>query len=167
MFNSGVQSNSIRLADPEPPSRPQPCYEIPSLAWLKNTATAAALGPAAGEAGEIPQPVAALISSLLPVRRSRSATAGRSRPTAAGLCCSTRAGPWARPPGDGLTPNELTRGPISSMRQRPNQRVFLVAPNAVLSARCAKLGSWYVPVGFGPEKKSTSTRPTRSPPYSI
>jgi hypothetical protein len=44
--------------------------------------------------------------------RSRSATAGRSRPTAAGLCCSTRAGPWARPPGDGLTPNELTRGRI-------------------------------------------------------
>ena len=65
-----------------------------------------------------------------------------------------------------MTPNELTRGPISSMRQRPNQRAFLVAPNAVLSARCAKLGSWYVPVGFGPEKKSTSTRPTRSPPYS-
>jgi hypothetical protein len=41
------------------------------------------------------------------------------------------------------------------------------APNSALSAISSTDGSWYVPVGLGPEKKSTSTRAMRPPPNSM
>jgi hypothetical protein len=54
-----------------------------------------------------------------------------------------------------------------ALRHSPNHRALRLAPNRSLSSRSATLGSWYVPVGLGPEKKSTSTRPIRPAPNSI
>ncbi len=53
------------------------------------------------------------------------------------------------------------------MGQRPNQRARLLEPKCSFSDRMATEGSWYVPVGEGPEKKSTSTRPIRPAPNSM
>ena len=49
---------------------------------------------------------------------------------------------------------------------RPNHRSSRLAPKWAFSATSASDGSWNVPVGFGPLRKSTSTRPTRSWPNS-
>ena len=43
---------------------------------------------------------------------------------------------------------------------RPNQRWSRLDPKWAFSAASASDGSWKVPVGFGPLRKSTSTRPT-------
>jgi hypothetical protein len=43
---------------------------------------------------------------------------------------------------------------------RPNQRSRRLAPKAAFSATSASDGAWNVPTGFGPVRKSTSTRPT-------
>jgi hypothetical protein len=44
--------------------------------------------------------------------------------------------------------------------QCPNQRARRLDPKCAFSATRAAEGSWKVPVGLGPERKSTSTRPT-------
>jgi predicted aconitase len=51
-------------------------------------------------------------------------------------------------------------------RQPPNQRERRLEPKSSFSATRASDGAWKVPVGFGPERKSTLTRPTRPPPNS-
>jgi hypothetical protein len=51
--------------------------------------------------------------------------------------------------------------------QLPNQRALRLEPKCCFSATRAPDGSWNVPVGSGPEKKSTSTRPTRPAPNSM
>ena len=51
--------------------------------------------------------------------------------------------------------------------ERPNQRAARLAPKSCFSATSAADGAWNVPVGFGPERKSTSTRPTRPAPNSM
>ncbi len=51
--------------------------------------------------------------------------------------------------------------------QRPNQRARRVEPKRCLSITPASVGSPKAPVGFGPERKSTSTRPTRPAPNSM
>ena len=48
----------------------------------------------------------------------------------------------------------------------PNQRAVRLEPKCSFSATRASDGSWNVPVGFGPDRKSTSTRPTRPAPNS-
>ncbi len=48
----------------------------------------------------------------------------------------------------------------------PNQRARRLDPKWRFSATSSVDGSEYRPVGVGPEKKSTSTRPTRPPPNS-
>ena len=42
-----------------------------------------------------------------------------------------------------------------------------LAPKSCFSATSSPEGAWKVPVGFGPERKSTSTRPTRPAPNSM
>jgi len=49
---------------------------------------------------------------------------------------------------------------------RENQRWSRLEPNRAFSAASAADGSWKVPVGLEPLRKSTSTRPTRSCPNS-
>ncbi len=51
--------------------------------------------------------------------------------------------------------------------QALNQRARRLDPKWCFSATRASDGSWKVPVGVGPERKSTSTRPTRPPPNSM
>jgi uncharacterized protein YndB with AHSA1/START domain len=51
--------------------------------------------------------------------------------------------------------------------QAPNQRARRLEPNSRFSSTSASDGSWNTPAGLGPEKKSTSTRPTRPAPNSI
>ena len=60
-----------------------------------------------------------------------------------------------------------TRRPPEVATQRPNQRALRLEPNSFFSATNAPDGSRNVPVGFGPERKSTSTRPTRPAPNSM
>lgn len=55
---------------------------------------------------------------------------------------------------------------IGAQPERPNQRARRLEPKWSFSARSAADGSWKVPVGAGPEKKSTSTRPIRPAPNS-
>lgn len=50
---------------------------------------------------------------------------------------------------------------------RSNQRARRLEPNSTFSATSASDGAWKVPVGLGPERKSTSTRPTRPAPNSM
>jgi hypothetical protein len=57
--------------------------------------------------------------------------------------------------------------PPEGPTQRPNQRALRLAPNSSFSATSAPDGSRNVPVGFGPDRKSTSTRPTRPAPNSM
>ena len=47
-----------------------------------------------------------------------------------------------------------------SRGRRPNHRWSRLDPKLAFSATSAWDGSWKVPVGFGPLRKSTSTRPT-------
>jgi hypothetical protein len=63
-------------------------------------------------------------------------------------------------------PGHVRSGFQLSKHQRPNQRARRLAPKSCFSAPSSADGSWNVPVGFGPEKKSTSTRPTRPAPNS-
>jgi hypothetical protein len=51
-------------------------------------------------------------------------------------------------------------------RYSPNQRARRLDPKRSFSPTRATEGSIKLPVGEGPERKSTSTRPTRPPPYS-
>jgi len=51
-------------------------------------------------------------------------------------------------------------------RYSPNQRARRIDPNCCFSPARATDGSKKLPVGDGPERKSTSTRPTRSAPNS-
>ena len=55
----------------------------------------------------------------------------------------------------------------SAEYQRPNQRARRLAPKSTFSATSASDGALKLPVGFGPERKSTSTRPTRPAPNSM
>jgi hypothetical protein len=50
--------------------------------------------------------------------------------------------------------------------QPSNQRARRLEPNCCFSAASSADGGASVPVGFGPERKSMSTRPTRPPPNS-
>ena len=75
------------------------------------------------------------------------------------------------PPGPlgGLRSAEAAAGPESS-RPRASGRTSArreLAPKSCFSATSSPDGAWNVPVGFGPEKKSTSTRPTRPAPNSM
>jgi hypothetical protein len=58
-------------------------------------------------------------------------------------------------------------GVLLSRRQRLNQRALRPAPNCCFSPTSCSDGSWNVPVGLGPERKSMSTRPTRPAPNSM
>lgn len=51
-------------------------------------------------------------------------------------------------------------------RYGPNQRAWRLEPNCCFSPTRATEGPMKLPVGAGPERKSTSTRPTRPPPNS-
>ena len=68
----------------------------------------------------------------------------------------------------GLRRSWATRSTLAERRQsRPNQRTRRLEPKCFFSATSSSDAPWYVPVGFGPEKKSTSTRPTRPAPNSM
>ena len=72
-----------------------------------------------------------------------------------------------RPAGEPVGLERTVRRRDSAGRQCPNQRARRLAPKCCFSATRASDGAWKVPVGFGPERKSTSTRPTRPPPNSM
>ena len=50
--------------------------------------------------------------------------------------------------------------------RQPNQRARRLAPKSRFSATSSGDGGRNVPVGLGPDRKSTSTRPTRPSPSS-
>ncbi len=80
------------------------------------------------------------------------------------------AGLWFANVGHGRTE---TADAVSALDDPPrrasqtlNQRARRLAPNSRFSATSSSDGGRRVPVGFGPDRKSTSTRPTRPLPNS-
>ena len=76
--------------------------------------------------------------------------------------------PAVRDPGVDEDDRRAGARPLVPQRHAglPNQRARRLEPNCSFSATSAADGSRNIPVGFGPERKSTSTRPTRPPPNS-